>query len=66
MALPLQERVGLAEALWQSIGQGLNSGGEAEAVEQADRRDAELISGAAVGRTHADVMRAARAALGCG
>jgi hypothetical protein len=66
MALPLAERVGLAEALWQSIGEGLQAGGEREAIEQAARRDAELTSGAASGRTHDEVMQAARRAIGCG
>jgi len=33
LALPLEERVGLAEALWQSIGQGLTAGVERDAVE---------------------------------
>jgi putative addiction module component (TIGR02574 family) len=65
MALPLDERVELAEALWQSIGEGLRAGGQREAVEQAARRDAELTSGAATGRTHDEVMQAARRAIGC-
>ena len=64
MALPLEQRVGLAEALWQSIGQGLQSGGEHEAIEQAARRDADLTSGAALARTHEEVMQAARRAIG--
>ena len=66
MALPLAERVDLAEALWQSIGEGLRAGGEQEAIEQATRRDAELTSGAVSGRTHEEVMQAARRAIGCG
>jgi len=66
MALSLEERVGLAEVLWQSIGAGLAAGVEHEAIEQAARRDAEPTSGAAVGRTHEEVMRAARRAIGCG
>jgi len=65
MALPMAERVGLAEALWQSIGEGLRAGAEREAIEQATRRDAELTSGAAIGRTHEEVMQAARRAIGC-
>lgn len=65
MALPLAERIGLAEALWQSIGEGLRAGSEAEAIEQAERRDAELASGSATGRTHEEVMRSARRAIGC-
>jgi hypothetical protein len=68
MALPLAERVDLAEALWQSIGEGLQAeaGSEVEAVGQAVRRDAELTTGAASGRSHEEVMQAARRAIGCG
>ena len=65
MALPLEERVGLAEALWQSIGEGLRAGEEREAIALASRRDAELASGSALGRSHDDVMKAARRAIGC-
>jgi putative addiction module component (TIGR02574 family) len=66
MALPLAERVDLAEALWQSIGEELHAGSEREALEQATRRDMELTSGAVAGRTHEEVMEAARRAIGCG
>jgi len=66
MALPLEERVALAEALWQSIDEGLASGQERAALDEAARRDAELTSGAATGRTHEQVMQAARGAIGCG
>lgn len=65
LALPLDERVDLAEALWQSIGAGLQAGEEREAIELAARRDAELTSGAVVGRTHDEVMQAARRAIRC-
>lgn len=65
MALPLAERVDLAETLWQSIGEGLRTGEEHEAIGQAARRDAELTSGAAAGLTHEEVMQAARRAIGC-
>jgi hypothetical protein len=65
MALPLAQRVDLAEALWQSIGEGLRASGEREAIEQAARRDAELSSGTAPGRTHEEVIQAARRAIGC-
>jgi putative addiction module component (TIGR02574 family) len=65
MALPLPERVVLAEALWQSIGEGLRAGGESEAIAHAVRRDAEMTSGAVSGRTHEEVMNAARRAIGC-
>jgi hypothetical protein len=65
MSLPLEERIGLAEALWQSICEGLPAASEREAIEQATQRDAELTSGTAVGRTHEEVMQAARRAIGC-
>jgi putative addiction module component (TIGR02574 family) len=66
MALPLAERVALAQTLWQSIG-GQPSGKLDEqvkwAVEESARRDAELSSGGKTGRTHEEVMRAARKAI---
>jgi putative addiction module component (TIGR02574 family) len=69
LALPLPERVALAEALWQSIdvGRVVDPGEEErEALEQARKRDSELSSGTVVGRTHEQVMEAARRALECG
>jgi putative addiction module component (TIGR02574 family) len=65
MALPLADRVSLAQSLWQSIDAGLTDTTEADAVRTAIRRDQELSSGAVTGRTHEEVMRAARRALGC-
>jgi putative addiction module component (TIGR02574 family) len=65
MALPLAERVSLAQSLWQSIDTGLADTNEHAAVREAIRRDAELSSGAVAGRTHDEVMRAARRAIGC-
>ena len=65
MALPLSERVSLAQALWQSIDAGLADTDEREAVREAVRRDEELSSGAVAGRTHEEVMQAARRAIGC-
>ena len=63
MALPLAERVSLAQALWQSIDAGLADTEERDAVREAVRRDQELSSGAVVGRTHEEVMQAARDVL---
>lgn len=63
MALPLSERVSLAQALWESIDAGLPDADERAAVEEAIRRDKELSSGRVAGRTHEDVMQAARRAL---
>lgn len=65
MALPLSERVTLAQALWQSIDTGLADTEEREAVREAIRRDQELSTGAVAGRTHEEVMQAARRSLGC-
>ena len=65
MALPLAERVSLAQALWQSIDTGLPDTDGQEAVREAIRRDQELSSGAVVGRTHEEVMQAARRAIAC-
>jgi putative addiction module component (TIGR02574 family) len=68
LALPLAERIDLAEALWQSINDARGPGTaeeEREAAEAALRRDAELSSGAVAGRSHQEVMEAARRSLGC-
>jgi len=65
MELPLPERVSLAQALWQSIDAGLADANERDAVREAIRRDEELSSGAVAGRTHEEVMQAARRAIGC-
>jgi putative addiction module component (TIGR02574 family) len=65
MALPLQDRIGLAEALWQNISEGLAASDPLEAIQQASRRAAELISGTVSGRSHEEVMQAARRAIGC-
>ena len=63
MALPLAERVSLAQALWESIDAGLANSDEAAAITEAVRRDAELSAGVATPRTHEEVMEAARQAL---
>lgn len=61
LSLPPAERIFLAQRLWESI-HGL-PGDEAEALADAKRRDAELQSGSVEGRSHADVMDAARRAM---
>ncbi len=63
MALPLKERVSLAQALWESINAGLLDMDEAGAIADAIRRDDELSSGAVTARTHEEVMDAARRVL---
>jgi putative addiction module component (TIGR02574 family) len=65
MALPLAERVSLAQALWESIDTGLPDADELAAVNEAIQRDEELSSGKVTGRTHEEVMQAARRALEC-
>ena len=65
MALPLSERVALAQALWESIDAGLPDTDERVAITDAIRRDRELSSGRVAGRTHEEVMEAARRALEC-
>ena len=65
MALPLADRVLLAQALWESIDAGLPDTDATAAVNEAIQRDQELSSGKVAGRTHEEVMRAARRALEC-
>ena len=66
LALPLSDRIDLVQVLWQSIEEGLEvdvDAEEREAVKQARRRDRELATGAVDGRSHQQVMEAARRAL---
>ena len=65
LALPLAERVSLAQELWQSIDASLPDSSASDAVSEAIRRDAELSAGTVAGRPHDEVMRAARRAIGC-
>ena len=65
MSLPLAERISLAQALWQSIDSSIVDSDENEAMADVWRRDAEMSSGLVTGRSHEDVMRAARRAIGC-
>lgn len=65
MSLPLSERVSLAQTLWQSIDEDIADSEERDAVREAIHRDQELSTGAVIGRTHEEVMQAARRAIGC-
>jgi putative addiction module component (TIGR02574 family) len=68
MALPLAERISLAQELWESIEGTDGSAGrdeEREALAEAQRRDAEMSAGAVMGRTHEQVMESMRRASGC-
>lgn len=63
MALPLSERVSLAQAPWESIDADLPDADERAAVAEAVLRDKELSSGRVAGRTHEEVIQAARRAV---
>ena len=68
LALPITDRVDLAQALWQSIDEepaAEISLEERQAVKLARQRDMELATGSVVGRSHHQVLEAARRALGC-
>lgn len=62
MALPLSERVPLAQALWQSIEAGMADSDQRDALREAARRDRELSRGAVEGRSHEAAKRAVRCA----
>lgn len=69
IALPLLDRITVAQALWQSIDESeiIDTANEQhKAVETARRRDRELTDGAVAGRSHEDMMEAVRRALECG
>jgi hypothetical protein len=65
MSLSLCERVSLAQALWESIDSTLADADERASVREAIGRDQELSSGTVAGRTHEQVMQAARRAIEC-
>lgn len=63
MSLPLAERVLLAQALWESIEADPPAAGQLHIIKEARRRSDELESGEVIGRTHEEVMQAARRSL---
>jgi len=64
LSLPIAERVELAQALWESIECGLPAEIAPEvSVREAIKRDAELASGAVIGRTHEEVIATVRQSL---
>jgi putative addiction module component (TIGR02574 family) len=63
LALPISERISLAQTLWQSIDSGWRNADPGESLREAIRRDQEMTSKAVVGRTHEEVMSAARRAI---
>lgn len=64
MSLPISERASLAQDLWQSIDNELESF-DGVTLQELQRRDDELTSGSVEGRSHEEVMQAARSAIGC-
>lgn len=69
LTLPRDDRVKLAQRLWESIEDSSDeiSAEEAErlAVREALRRNAEMSAGLVEGIPHEQVMAAARRAIGC-
>jgi len=65
MALPLAEKVSLAQALWESIDAGVPDASESASVREALSRDRELSAGSVAGISHEEAMKAARRAIGC-
>lgn len=66
LALPVGDRAQLAQVLWRSLEEPDSARAgvdERQTLDLARHRDAELSSGAVTGRTHAEVMAAARRQL---
>jgi putative addiction module component (TIGR02574 family) len=63
MALPLAERAALAQQLWASLDDGLSTPNEQSIMAEVFQRDEELSNGTVTGRTHGEVMAAARRAI---
>ncbi len=63
LSLPISERVSLAQTLWQSIDSGWGDPDPDESLRESIRRDQELTSHTVIGRTHDEVMDAARRAF---
>ena len=68
LSLSVADRVQLAQKLWESLPESDASvppHEEAQALELARRRDAELASGKVHGIPHDQVMQNARRSIGC-
>jgi putative addiction module component (TIGR02574 family) len=63
LALPMSDRVQLAQALWVSIDRDIPESDAIRAVEESAQRADELDSGAVKGKPHEDVMRELRRSL---
>ncbi len=64
LSLSVDDRVQLAQELWASL-QSPPSGSEADALDLADQRDAELEDGSVTGVSHKDAITQARKSLEC-
>ncbi|MEX0613945.1 MAG: addiction module protein [Pirellulales bacterium] len=62
LALPVEQRIELAQRLWQSMEGQLDE--DEELFAEIARRDAEMDLGSVKTYSHEDVMRDARKALG--
>ena len=68
LALPLEERIRLAQRLWASLQPATDASvrsQETDALELAERRDAELDGGTVQAVSHSDAIARARKSLGC-
>jgi hypothetical protein len=67
MALPIEQRVDIAQALWASIDEGSENevDDEARTIATARLRNTELSDGTIREQSHEEVMTAARRALRC-
>ena len=68
LALPVSDRILLAQKLWDSLEEAEESAAtddESETLREAGKRDAELSRGSVTGRSHEEVMEAARKTIGC-
>jgi hypothetical protein len=64
MRLPLDERVSLAQALWQNIDSELSDSEGRTGMREAVTRDRELSAGTTSDLNHNEAMEIARGALG--
>ena len=63
LALPIAQRAELAQALWESLEMGATQDSVEDAIRDARKRDSQMTNGEVTGRTHLDVMEAARQSL---
>jgi hypothetical protein len=60
----MDQRVELAQALWESIEEGLDGSDDVVGIAEASARDDALTAGDVSGRSHEEVMEAVRRVLG--